>query len=129
MSLDSNGLVLFNIVSNRDANNVTLLSPEAIGAHIIGALRHTAETHFSRGVSKAVISVPAEFELQQRNATRRAAQLAGPCHSSHLKCICSSVYFSNNIGNAFGRHRRLARHQRADSGRACVRLAQEGERE
>ena len=67
-------MVLFNIVSG---DNVTLLSPEAIGSYIVDTLRRTAESQLGVKVNKGVISVPAEFEQQQRNFTRRAAQLAG----------------------------------------------------
>ena len=74
MSLDNKGMVQFNIV---DGNNITLLSPEAIGSYIIKTLRETAVRNLSMLVTKAVMSVPAEFNKLQRNYTKRAAELAG----------------------------------------------------
>jgi molecular chaperone DnaK len=48
-----------------------------ISAMILGELKLDAETHFGRPVSKAVITVPANFDDGQRNATREAARIAG----------------------------------------------------
>ena len=57
--------------------NQTLVSPEEIGASILRELKRTAEKNISRSVDKAVLSVPAEFDMAQRNATIKAASLAG----------------------------------------------------
>ena len=57
--------------------NQTLVSPEEIGASILKELKRTAERNISRSVNQAVMSVPAEFDLAQRNATIKAASLAG----------------------------------------------------
>lgn len=57
--------------------NQTLVSPEEIGASILRELKRTAEKNISRSVNKAVMSVPAEFNMAQRNATIKAASLAG----------------------------------------------------
>ncbi|VDP10752.1 unnamed protein product [Soboliphyme baturini] len=55
-----------------------LYYPEEISAKILLHLRKIATDHFKgRAIAKAVMSVPAEFDDQQRNATVQAAQLAG----------------------------------------------------
>lgn len=55
----------------------TYLSPEDIGAAVIGELKKTAESRLGGDIKKAVMSVPAEFTEAQRNATIRAGSLAG----------------------------------------------------
>lgn len=57
--------------------NQTLVSPEEIGAAILRELKRTVEKNISRSVNQAVMSVPAEFNMAQRNATVKAASLAG----------------------------------------------------
>ena len=57
--------------------NQTLVSPEEIGAAILRELKRTVEKNISRSVNQAVMSVPAEFNKTQRNATVRAASIAG----------------------------------------------------
>ena len=57
--------------------NQTLVSPEEIGAAILRELKKTVEKNISRSVNQAVMSVPPEFNMAQRNATVRAASLAG----------------------------------------------------
>ena len=74
MELDDNGLV--NFISNL-RNNKTLITPSQIGAHIITVLKKTAEKRLGMPVSKSVISVPAEFNDEQRSYTKLAATLAG----------------------------------------------------
>ena len=51
--------------------------PEDVGATIIGTLREAAINNLSAPVTKAVMSVPAEFDQVQRNFTKKAAILAG----------------------------------------------------
>ena len=63
-------------------SNHTLVSPEYIGAQVLHTLKETAIHNLSLPVTKAVISVPAEFSEEQRNYTRRAAKLAG----SYINC-------------------------------------------
>ena len=63
-------------VIERDGNR-TLVSPEGIGANILKELRIMFEKNISRTTDKAVMSVPAEFNEEQRNATVEAARLAG----------------------------------------------------
>ncbi len=58
-------------------HNRTSVTPEEVGSHILKYLRNVAQTNLSSPVTKAVMSVPAEFSPEQRNATRKAAALAG----------------------------------------------------
>ncbi len=52
-------------------------SPEEISSEILKKLRADAEAYFGRAVSRAVITVPAYFNDAQRNATKKAGELAG----------------------------------------------------
>jgi molecular chaperone DnaK len=51
--------------------------PVEISATILRELKRTAEWRLGRSVNKAVITVPAYFHDGQRNATKRAGELAG----------------------------------------------------
>jgi molecular chaperone DnaK len=51
--------------------------PEEISAHVLGALKQQAEAALERPVNRAVITVPAYFHDAQRQATKRAGELAG----------------------------------------------------
>ena len=51
--------------------------PEELSAEIIKSLRADVEQRVNEVIESAVITVPAAFELQQCDATRKAAQLAG----------------------------------------------------
>ena len=48
-----------------------------VSAMILGELKLDAEAHFGRPVSRCVITVPANFDDGQRQATREAATIAG----------------------------------------------------
>ncbi len=48
-----------------------------VAAMILGELRLDAQAYFRQPVSKAVITVPANFDDAQRNATKEAARIAG----------------------------------------------------
>jgi molecular chaperone DnaK len=52
-------------------------TPEEISAEILKKLKRDAETFFGEPVTRAVITVPAYFNDAQRNATRKAGELAG----------------------------------------------------
>jgi molecular chaperone DnaK len=53
------------------------VSPEEVAAHVLGKLKADAERALGRAVEKAVVTVPAYFNDAQRNATKRAGELAG----------------------------------------------------
>ncbi len=53
------------------------LPPEAISAEILNQLKRTAEAALETTVDRAVITVPAYFNDAQRQATKRAGELAG----------------------------------------------------
>ncbi len=72
----------FQIVSSADgwaAVNVggEILLPEVISSEILKQLKATAEFALEETVNRAVITVPAYFNDAQRNATKRAGELAG----------------------------------------------------
>ena len=52
-------------------------SPDEISAFVLQKLKQEAERALGRPVSRAVITVPAYFNDAQRNATKRAGELAG----------------------------------------------------
>lgn len=52
-------------------------APEQISAEVLRKLKRDAECALGRAVSRAVITVPAYFNDAQRNATKRAGELAG----------------------------------------------------
>eukprot|EP00794_Sanderia_malayensis_P020635 gene20635-22670_t len=62
-------------VSN--SGNVSYFEPEDIGAFILRKLKKTAEQKLERKITMAVMSVPAEFDSKQRNATVEAGKRAG----------------------------------------------------
>lgn len=54
-----------------------LLLPEEISSEVLKKLKNDAGVYFAEEVSRAVITVPAYFNDAQRNATKRAGELAG----------------------------------------------------
>ncbi len=52
-------------------------SPEEISAEVLKKLKADAERYFGEAVERAVITVPAYFNDAQRNATKKAGELAG----------------------------------------------------
>ncbi len=52
-------------------------TPEEVSAEILKHLKAVAETNLGCAVGRAVITVPAYFNDAQRNATKRAGELAG----------------------------------------------------
>ena len=53
------------------------LAPENVAAEILKKLRQDAQAFLGEEVTRAVITVPAYFNDAQRNATKRAGELAG----------------------------------------------------
>ena len=54
-----------------------MIKPEIISSHILSTLKRAAEEATQKRVTRAVIGVPAYFHDEQREATKRAAELAG----------------------------------------------------
>ena len=52
-------------------------SPSQIGAFVLTKMKETADAYLGRGVSKAVVTVPAYFNDAQRQATKDAGKIAG----------------------------------------------------
>ena len=71
--LNKNGMVEFSVTSNETIT----VSPEYVGSRLLLKLKKMAEEYLGMPVANAVISVPAEFDLKQRNSTIEAANLAG----------------------------------------------------
>ncbi|MEE6468177.1 hypothetical protein FKM82_008193 [Ascaphus truei] len=71
--LSNNGDVVFSVTTNETFT----VTPEYIGSQLLLKLKKMAEEYLGLPVSKAVISVPAEFDERQRNYTVKAANLAG----------------------------------------------------
>ncbi|KAH0624903.1 hypothetical protein JD844_032804 [Phrynosoma platyrhinos] len=74
----------FKILNNKGAaefsistNETYSVTPEYIGSQLLLKLKRMSEDYLGMPVSKAVISVPAEFDERQRNCTIKAASLAG----------------------------------------------------
>jgi len=73
----------YKIIDNDDGGLVKVAiddrfhSPIELSAEILRELKAIAESHLSRQISKAVITVPAYFNDAQRQATRDAGKLAG----------------------------------------------------
>ncbi len=53
------------------------ISPQEVAAHVLRAIRKTAEEALGEPVTRAVVTVPAYFDDAQRQATRDAGQIAG----------------------------------------------------
>jgi molecular chaperone DnaK (HSP70) len=53
------------------------VTPQEVGAHVLGALRDRAQDALGLPVTRAVVTVPAYFDDAQRTATRDAGRLAG----------------------------------------------------
>src|SRR4029453_10299562 len=70
-------------VRGEDAGPVTidlhgrLFTPEEISAEILKKLKRDAEIYFGEAITRAVITVPAYFNDAQRQATKKAGELAG----------------------------------------------------
>ncbi|NXD68823.1 HSP13 protein, partial [Eolophus roseicapillus] len=70
---NNNGSAEFSLTTNETFR----ITPEYIGSQLLLKLKRMAEDYIGMPVSKAVISVPAEFDERQRNSTIKAANIAG----------------------------------------------------
>ncbi|NXF41949.1 HSP13 protein, partial [Nyctibius bracteatus] len=70
---NNNGSAEFSVTTSETFR----ITPEHIGSELLLKLKRMAEDHLGMPISKAVISVPAEFDERQRNSTIKAANLAG----------------------------------------------------
>ncbi|KAM6386859.1 heat shock 70 kDa protein 13 isoform 2-T2 [Alca torda] len=70
---NNNGSAEFSVTTSKTFR----ITPEHIGSQLLLKLKRMAEKNLGMRISKAVISVPAEFDERQRNATIKAANLAG----------------------------------------------------
>ena len=82
MTQKDKGLVPYDIVKagNGDAwvkARGNTYSPSQISAFILQKMKETAEAYLGRGVTQAVITVPAYFNDAQRQATKDAGKIAG----------------------------------------------------
>jgi molecular chaperone DnaK len=59
------------------ANTGRTMRPEELSAEVLKSLRADVRQRYDEDIHAAVITVPAAFELNQTDATRRAAELAG----------------------------------------------------
>ncbi|XP_071089722.1 heat shock 70 kDa protein 13-like [Haliotis cracherodii] len=74
LEADELGMVHYVVTVNGTEKKIT---PHDVGSIILDTLRLAAEANLSAPVSKAILSVPAEFDAMQRNYTIKAAALAG----------------------------------------------------
>jgi molecular chaperone DnaK len=75
-------MVPYNIVKavNGDAwleVHGTKYSPSQVGAFVLGKMKETAEGYLGKGITQAVVTVPAYFNDAQRQATKDAGKIAG----------------------------------------------------
>lgn len=72
--IDSDGKIMIEVVCNGKAMK---FYPEEVSAMVLFEMKKTAEARLGRAVSKAVITVPANFSDAQRQATKHAGEIAG----------------------------------------------------
>lgn len=74
VGLEENGRAFFKV---KLPNETRIFFPEDIGAIILRKLKRMVEKEIDRNIKLAVISVPADFDEMQRNATIEAGRRAG----------------------------------------------------
>lgn len=74
VDLDADNNPIFKV---KLSNGTKTFSPEDIGALILAKLKKMAEKEIKRPINLAVVSVPADFDEVQRNATIEAGRRAG----------------------------------------------------
>ncbi|KAF2763208.1 mitochondrial heat shock protein-like protein [Pseudovirgaria hyperparasitica] len=52
-------------------------SPSQVGGFVLGKMKETAEAYLGKSIKNAVVTVPAYFNDQQRQATKDAGQISG----------------------------------------------------
>lgn len=72
--IDNNGKVGIQAEVGGEVKNY---SPEEISAYVISALKKDAEDYLGEKVDKVVITVPAHFDSDERQATKIAGEIAG----------------------------------------------------
>ncbi len=76
------------------------LYPEEVSAYILAELLSSAQACLGAPVEKAVISVPAYFGIEQREATVEAGRLAGLQTVKLIRCAVLSSLRSPYISHA-----------------------------
>ncbi len=78
---DEIGMVPYEVVNDRGGVKVTTsggeVTPQEVSALVLQKMRQTAEDYLGEKVTRAVITVPAYFNDEQRQATRDAGRIAG----------------------------------------------------
>ena len=78
---DEIGRVPYKIVCNNNMPKVDIdareYTPHEISAMILQKMKKTAEDYLGQEVTEAVITVPAYFDVSQRQATKEAGEIAG----------------------------------------------------
>jgi len=101
MSLDDRQMMQYVV---NISNEWTTISPQYVGSLILKLLRETGEQNLSVPLQRAVMAVPAEFDKQQRNYTKSAAQLAGAALCKLFKLLSllllSTSSFSGQLPGA-----------------------------
>ncbi|QRV96142.1 heat shock protein HSP70 family protein [Ceratobasidium sp. AG-Ba] len=72
--VDNNGRPAVEVVYQGETK---IFTPQEISAMILGRLKETAESYLGRPVTHAVVTVPAYFNDEQRQATKDAGHIAG----------------------------------------------------